>query len=310
VATAAPALIAIVGPSASGKSALALRLAAEVPAEIVSCDSLQVYRGFDIGSAKATAAERARVPHHMLDVVEPDGEFSAADYSRQARRALREIAGRGRLALVVGGTGLYFRALFRGIFEGPSRDPALRARLERLALRFGDARLHRLLRRADPEAAARITPRDRVRIIRALEVLRATGRPLSDHHRQPPSPLTGFRVLRLGLRPGRERLRAAIEARTQQMLDRGLVEEARALAQAYSPRLRPLRAIGYRQALAVAEGRMGAAEARRQIVRETLRFAKRQMTWFRKEPGIVWHAEAAESLEEARAWLGGSPPSL
>src|SRR6185295_15472347 len=163
-------LIAVVGPTASGKSALALRLAAEVGGEIVSCDSLQVYRGLDVGSAKASPEERARVRHHLLDVVDPDQAFSAADYARRARAALDEIAAAGTVAIVAGGTGLYLRALLEGLFEGPARDTALRARFERLAERFGDARLHRLLGRVDAAAAARIETRDRVRVVRALEV--------------------------------------------------------------------------------------------------------------------------------------------
>lgn len=310
MAAAAPPLIAIVGPSASGKSALALQLAAEETAEIVSCDSLQVYRGFDIGSAKATPAERAQVPHHLLDVVAPDGAFSAADYARRARQVLREIADRGRLALLVGGSGLYFRALFRGLFEGPSRDEAVRRRLEQLADRFGDARLHRVLRRVDPEAAARIAPRDRLRVVRALEVFRATGRGISELQRAEPEPLSGFRVLLLGLNPGRQRLRQAIEARTRAMLAAGLVREARELARVFGSEIRPLRAIGYRQALAVAEGRLEPVAAEGQIVQETLRFAKRQMTWFRREPGIAWYADADAARFVAQQWLRRPPPSL
>ena len=178
---AAPAVVAVVGPTASGKSALALDLAKERGGEIVSCDSLQVYRGLDIGSAKATAEERAAVPHHLIDVVDPDQEFSAADYARLARAAIDAIESRGRLPIVAGGTGLYLRALRRGLFAGPSRDPDLRRRLEGIAERGGDARLHRMLARVDPESAARIEKSDRLRVIRALEVFRASGRSLSEH---------------------------------------------------------------------------------------------------------------------------------
>src|SRR6185369_10121501 len=173
---------------------------------IVRCDSLQVYRGLDIGSAKATPAERAAVPHHMLDVADPDEPFSAAEYSRQARAALAAITGRGRLAVVAGGTGLYLRALLHGLFEGPSRDEALRGRLERIALRRGDSSLHRMLAAVDPEAAARIAPRDRLRVVRALEVFRATRRPLSEHHRAGADPLRGHDVLVVGLDPPRDAL--------------------------------------------------------------------------------------------------------
>lgn len=305
-----PPLIAVVGPTAAGKSALALRLAAARPAEIVCCDSLQVYRGFDIGSAKAGRGERDRVPHHLLDVVEPGDGFSAAAYARLARASIAEIAGRGALALVVGGTGLYYRALFRGLFEGPPRDEELRRRLERLAGRpGGDRRLHRLVRRVDPEAAARIAPRDRVRLVRALEVFRATGRPLSEHHRAGSRGLEGFRTLLLGLDPGRERLRQAVTERARAMLAAGLIEETRGLREAHGPGLRPLSAIGYRQAVAVLDGRLAPERAEAEIVADTLRVAKRQRTWFRREPGIRWFAEADAALAAAREWLGAVTPS-
>ena len=310
MAPATPRLIAIVGPTASGKSALALALAALTPAEIVSCDSVQVYRGLDVGSAKATPSERARVPHHLLDLAPPDGDFSAAEYARLARHAIDEVSGRGRLPLVVGGTGLYFRALFRGLFEGPPRDDALRARLTALAERHGDARLHRLLARSDPAAAARIAPRDRVRIVRALEVRTKTGRPISEHHRAVPQPLLGYRALFLGLDPGRERLRQAISARTRRMLEGGLLEEVRGLIERHGPSLRPLRAVGYRQAADVLGGRLTADQLEPEIVKETLRFAKRQRTWFRKEPGIQWLDDPRQALQAARDWLGVSPTSL
>jgi tRNA dimethylallyltransferase len=310
VAPAAPRLIAIVGPTASGKSALALSLAELVPAEIVSCDSVQVYRGFDVGSAKATAEERARVPHHLLDLAPPDGDFSAADYARIARGAIGEISRRGRLPLLVGGTGLYFRALFRGLFEGPPRDDALRARLTALAERHGVARLHRLLRRRDPAAAARIASRDLVRIVRALEVVYWTGRPISEHHRDPPQPLLGYHSLFLGLDPGREGLRQAIAARTRRMLAAGLLAEVQRLVERHGPSLRPLRAVGYRQAVDVLAGRLPAADLEPEIVKETLRFAKRQRTWFRKEPGIQWLEDPRQGLQAARDWLGAAPTSL
>jgi tRNA dimethylallyltransferase len=297
-------LIAIVGPTAAGKSALALALARERSGEIVCCDSLQVYRGLDIGSAKATAEEQAAVPHHVLDVVEPDEVFSAADYSRRARAALAEIAGRGRLAVVAGGTGLYLRALLEGLFEGPSRDDALRRRLEGIAARRGHDRLHKMLAAVDPEAAARIAPRDRVRVIRALEVFRSTRRPISEHHRGGADSLRGHDVLVLGLDPPREALRAAVERRTAEMLDRGLLAEVRGLLdRGYGPGLRPLRAIGYRQAVAVVRGEMAADDARRAIVAETMKYAKRQMTWFRNQTRATWFAAGEPALAAARAWL-------
>ena len=312
-APAAP-LVAIVGPTASGKSALALRLARERAGEIVSCDSLQVYRGLDIGSAKATAEERAAVPHHLLDVASPDSAFSAAEYTRLARKALRGIAARGRLAIVAGGTGLYLRALLQGLFRGPSRDEGLRRRLEGLAERFGDARLHRHLACVDPGAAARIAPRDRVRVVRALEVYRATGRAISEQQREGAVPLRGFRLLVVGLRPDRAALRGAVQERTRSMIARGLLDEVRGLLErGYSPELRPLRAIGYRQAVAVVCGEMTVEEAERAIVTETMRFAKRQVTWFRhQQPGVEWFADPDGARAAVVEWLdergGGQAP--
>jgi tRNA dimethylallyltransferase len=300
----AAGLIALVGPTAAGKTHLGLRLAEEVGGEIVSCDSLQVYRGLDIGSAKPSVEERRRVLHHLIDVVEPDEAFSAADYARLARRSIGEIAARGRRPLVVGGAGLYLRALLDGLFEGPSRDEELRRRLEALAARYGDARLHRVLARVDPAAAARIRARDRVRVVRALEVFRATRRPISERQRlaaQPP--LRGFDVLVLGLAPPRGELRARVERRTDEMLDHGLVEEARGLLERYPEDLMPLRAIGYRQAVDVARGRCGIEAARRDIVAKTMRYAKRQLTWFRHQTQATWCGTPALAREAALAWL-------
>ena len=297
-------LVAIVGPTASGKSALALRLARERGGEIVSCDSLQVYRGLDVGSAKATPEERAAVPHHLVDVADPGGAFSAADYARLAREALGGIRSRGKLPIVAGGTGLYLRALLQGLFAGPSRDDALRARLEAAADRFGDARVHRLLARVDPEAAARIRPRDRVRVVRALEVYRATGRPISEGHRGETEPLRGYSVLVVGLDPGRDELRRAITERTRRMVEAGLVEEVRGLlAGGLDPGARPLQAIGYRQALAVARGELGVEEAEQAIVASTLRFAKRQRTWFRHQAEARWFPAEDEAFTAVLAWL-------
>lgn len=297
-------LIAIVGPTGSGKTALALRLARERGGEVVSCDSLQVYRGLDIGSAKPTPGERAAVPHHLLDVVEPGQDFSAAEYARLARTALADVAARGRLPIVAGGTGLYLKALLQGLFEGPSRHEPLRRRLEAIAERHGDPRLHRLLARVDPESASRLSARDRLRVVRALEVFWTTGRPLSAHHRQGAEPLRGFSTLVLGLAPDRAALRQAVERRTSEMFERGLLEEVRGLlARGLPPDLRPLRAIGYRQAVAVLQGRLTRPEAERDIVVDTLRFAKRQMTWFRHQAEVTWCPDGESAWSTATAWL-------
>ncbi len=276
--------------------------------EIVSCDSLSVYRGLDIGSAKPTLADRRAVRHHLVDVVDPDEDFSAADYSRLARRAVSEIAARGGLPVVVGGTGLYLRALMAGLFEGPSRDPDLRGRLEGIAERRGVSRLHALLSRLDPEAAERIHARDVVRVIRALEVYHTTGMRLSDHHRRQPEPLRGFASVTIGLAPDRGRLRQRVERRTDEMLRLGLIDEVRRLlAHPYSADIRPLKAIGYRQAVSVIRGELALDEAQQAIVTDTMRYAKRQMTWFRRQARVDWYPDPVSALAAAAAWLSCPP---
>jgi tRNA dimethylallyltransferase len=281
-----------------------MRIARARPAEIVSCDSLQVYRGLDVGSAKPGLQDRAAVPHHLIDVVDPDQDFSAADYGRMGRTAIADIHARGRVPIVAGGTGLYLRALLHGLFEGPARDEPLRRRLEGMADRYGDARLHRILARVDPESAARIQARDRVRVVRALEVYRATGRPIGEHHRSGAGPLPGFESRVFVVDPGRERLRTAVEERTDAMLAGGLVEETRRLLERY-PGARPLDAIGYRQAAGVARGTWDVDQARRDIVVQTMRYAKRQRTWFRHQETATWFADADQALEAALRWLDG-----
>lgn len=303
MAAAEPALIAVVGPTASGKSALALDLALAHAGEIVSCDSLQVYRGLDVGSAKPTVAERGLVPHHLIDVVVPDADFSAAEYARLARAALHDVAARGRLPIVVGGTGLYLRVLLSGLFAGPARDAAFRERLEAMAGRFGRARIHRWLRRVDRSAAARIEPNDLVRMVRALEVYRATRRPISDHHGPPGDPLTGFEVKVFGLDLDRDVLRQRVEARTDAMLASGLVEEVRGLLRRYPGGLRPLAAIGYRQAVAVVRGEADLATARRDMVTATMQYAKRQRTWFRHQADVAWFDAPEAARRAIAAWL-------
>ena len=279
-----------------------MRIARARPAEIVSCDSLQVYRGLDVGSAKPSAQERTTVPHHLIDVVDPDQDFSAADYGRMGRRAIADIRDRGLVPIVAGGTGLYLRAILHGLFEGPVRDEPLRRRLEGIADRHGDHRLHRILARVDPESAARIEVRDRVRVVRALEVYRATGRPIGEHHRSGAGALQGIQWRVFVLDPGRAHLRAAVEQRTDAMLAGGLIEETRRLLDRY-PGARPLDAIGYRQASAVVRGERTVEHAQRDIVVETMRYAKRQRTWFRHQETATWFADADQAFASALRWL-------
>ncbi len=303
-----PRLIAIVGPTASGKSAAALALAEEESGEIVSCDSLSVYRGLDIGSAKPGPEERARVRHHGLDLVDVDEEFSAAAWLAMARAAIQDIETRGRLAIVAGGTGLYLRALTHGLFEGPSRDEALRRRLEGLAARHGRARVHRLLRAVDPEAAARLAPGDLVRVVRALEIVRATRHPLSASHRATEPGLPGHRIAVFGISLAREELLARVERRTDAMLQAGLLDEVRGLlARGHVPTLRPLQAIGYREAVAVALGAADESGLRHAIVGATMRYAKRQRTWFRHQADVTWFEDGTSLVAAARSWLRSAP---
>jgi tRNA dimethylallyltransferase len=280
----------IVGPTGSGKSDLALRIALEVDGEIVNCDSLQVYRGLDIGTAKVPATERQGIPHHLIDVIHPAQLFTAGDYARLAETVLREIAGRGRIPVLAGGTGFYLRALLDGLFPGPSRDETLRTRLERREeSRSGS--LHRILRRLDPTAAARIHPNDKNKTMRALEVRLIEGRPLSALFERRRAPLTGFRPIKLGLDPPRELLYARLNARAGAIFERGLVDEVRRLlASGISPEAKPFESLGYKQALQVAEGSLTLEQALESTQLETRRYAKRQITWFRKEHGVHWLA--------------------
>jgi tRNA dimethylallyltransferase len=280
----------IVGPTGSGKSDLALRIALEVDGEIVNCDSLQVYRGMDIGTAKVPATERQGIPHHLIDVIHPAQLFTAGDYARLAETVLREIAGRGRIPVLAGGTGFYLRALLDGLFPGPSRDETLRTRLERREeSRSGS--LHRILQRLDPTAAARIHPNDKNKTMRALEVRLIEGRPLSALFERGRAPLTGFRPIKLGLDPPREPLYARLNARAGTIFERGLVDEVRRLlASGISPEAKPFESLGYKQALQVVEGSLTLEEALESTQLETRRYAKRQITWFRKEHGVHWLA--------------------
>lgn len=286
--SAAPPLLVIVGPTGSGKSELALRSAEEFHGEVVNCDSLQLYRHLNIGTAKLLPSERRGVPHHLIDILDPDEVFTAGEYARRARPLLSEIAGRGRLPVVVGGTGLYLRALLEGLFPGPTRDEALRARLAaREARRPGS--LHRLLSRFDPPAAQRIHASDVQKLIRAVEVCLLTHRPLSSWFAEGRDPLRGFRTLKLGLDPPRQALYQRLDVRCERMFAGGLVEEVRRmLCLGFSPTSKSLESHGYRQALQILRGELDPEQALCYARRNTRRYAKRQWTWFRRDPDIVW----------------------
>ncbi|MBI4482061.1 MAG: tRNA (adenosine(37)-N6)-dimethylallyltransferase MiaA [Acidobacteria bacterium] len=281
--------IAILGPTASGKSSLGLFLADRRGGEIVNCDSVQVYRQLDIGTGKPSPAEFGRVPHHLFNLIDVEREFTAGDYMRQARETLHDIRSRGKLPIIVGGTGLYFRALVGGLFEGPARSEELRARLRQIAAAKGVPHLHRMLARVDARAAAGIQARDIARLVRALEVYFLSGKPISDYFEQGAEPLQGYALARVGLDPDRERLYRRINARVERMFREGLLEEVDGLLrQGIAPDARGFEAIGYRQALQCLRGQLFLEDAVEWAQRDTRRYAKRQMTWFRKEAGVRW----------------------
>lgn len=275
--------LAILGPTASGKSALALSIAEQTGGEIIACDSQQVYAGLDVGTAKPTADERRRVPHHGLDLCRPDETFHAARWAAVARAAIHDVTARGRLPIVVGGTGLYYRALTAGLFEAPPPDPALRARHRELADRAGVEALRASLLEIDPESAAAIGPRDFVRISRALEVHEQTGQTIGALRRQAAAP-NDLAPLAVLLDPPLDLLRARIDARVREMLGAGFLDEVRRLrAAGYGTGSRPMLALGYQQLAAVLDGEKTLAEATLEIARATLAYARRQRTWFKKE---------------------------
>jgi tRNA dimethylallyltransferase len=282
------AAVAILGPTASGKSSLALKLATEFNGEIVSCDALQVYKLMDIGTAKPTPSERETIPHHLLDLREPGEDFSAGDYQRAGREALCRIRENGRLPIVAGGTGFYFRALLDGLFEGPGRSEELRTRMRAIADRGGTQRLYLALVKADPESAKKIAPADRSRILRAYEVHLSTGRPISWWRQQPASPLEGFRWLKLALDWPRDLLYSRINSRVEQMFEMGFVDEVRDLREIFPPNCHAFKAIGYRQIVHYLEGKWTRKEALANTQQESRRYAKRQLTWFRSMPDLHW----------------------
>jgi tRNA dimethylallyltransferase len=306
-----PLAVLILGPTGSGKTALSLALAERFNGEIVSCDSVAVYRGMELGTAKPTREERTRVPHHLIDVAEPDEPFTAGAYSRLARELLQEIAVRKhRMPIVTGGTGLYLRALTEGLFAGPERQELLRAKLKSKAQKRGSAWLHRLLQRLDAATAERIHSNDTPKLIRAIEVCLAARSPLSTLiQNQGKNPLTGFRLLHIGLNPPRAALYDKLNERCAAMFAAGLVEEARGLLARFGP-VKALDSLGYRQARAVLDGTLSLEEAVRAAQRGHRNYAKRQMTWFRREPEVHWierFGDEAEALAIARAFIEEIP---
>ena len=282
-------LVAIVGPTASGKSSLGTWLARKFNGEVLSCDSTQVYRGFDIGTAKPTLEERDGVPHHLLDLVEPGFAFTAGEYRVRAIAALEDLRQRSRLPILTVGTGLYLRALLEGLADAPARSEELRARLEAGADKHSLQYLHRVLRRLDPEAALRIGSRDRPKMIRAIEVCLLTGRPLTEIHRAGRARLEGYAPIKFGLHPPRAALYDRIEQRVHTMLDRGWLDEVANLARSGVPLdAKPFDFIGYSELHAHLEGTVTLTAATKAISQATRRYAKRQLTWFRKEPLVHW----------------------
>jgi tRNA dimethylallyltransferase len=272
-------------------------------AEIVSCDSVAVYRGMDLGTAKPTPEERSRLPHHLIDVANPDQPFTAGEYSRQARAALQAIAARNRLPIVTGGTGLYLRALTEGLFSGPARQAELRARLDRSRKRHGDAWLHRILVRLDAASAARIHANDTPKLIRAIEVCLTSRKPLSqvlDNKEDARDPLTGFRLLRIGLNPPRKALYDRLNQRASAMFTAGLIDETRELISRYGS-VKALDSLGYRQAAAVLSGTLTLAAAIEAAQQGHRNYAKRQVTWFRREPSVYWLESFGDQPETVRA---------
>ena len=287
--TGRPRVILICGPTAAGKTAAGIEVARAVNGEIVGADSMQVYRYMDIGTAKPTAMEQAVVRHHLIDVVDPDELFDAAAYLTRGRQALTELFRRGKTPVVVGGTGLYIKALLYGLFRSDARDPTVRARLRAEAEAQGAAALHKRLAQCDPQTAGRLHPNDTVRILRALEVFEATGRPISALQREHRFGDAPFHTLKIGLSLDRETLYRRIDRRVEAMIATGLEEEVRTLlARGYGPHLKSMQSIGYSHMAAFIAGAVNRADCIRTLQRDTRRFAKRQLTWFRADPDIRW----------------------
>jgi tRNA dimethylallyltransferase len=303
-----PLLVAILGPTGSGKTALSITLAERFGGEIVNCDSVAIYREFVIGTAKPTTEERLRAPHHLFDVLAPRDYTTAGEYARRARAVLNEISGRGKLPIVVGGTGLYLRALLDGLFPGPERSEELRQRLRARADARGPGYLHRILFRMDPVASKKIHANDTSKLIRAIEVCVAARRPISEEWQKGRDPIRGFRILRIGLEPPRPKLYERINGRVVAMFREGLVEETKQLMAKYGATARPLSSIGYKQVVQLLKGELSPDAAVAAVQQAHRNYAKRQMTWFRREPQVSWisgfgdeagvQQQAAKLLEE------------
>jgi tRNA dimethylallyltransferase len=309
-----PIVLAVLGPTASGKSALGLALAERYRGEILNCDSTAVYRGFDIGTDKLPVAARRRIPHHLVDVADPTTIYTAAQYARDAAGTIRDIHARGNVPILVGGTGFYYRALTRGLFPGPGADESLRARLGDLADRRGVERLHRVLQRVDPDSAARIMPRDRKRIVRALEVYFASGRTLTDHFGSTVSLISDCAVIPIGLRLHAALTAERVARRVDEQFARGIVDEVQGLlARGVPSTARPFGGLVYRQVMEMLAGARDEAATRALIAQENRRYARRQLIWFRKEPNLMWFdgpGERPETLihvQEALAARGLRP---
>jgi tRNA dimethylallyltransferase len=300
-------LVAIVGPTASGKSALGVWLAERFAGEVVACDSTQLYRGFDIGTAKPSPSERRNIPHHLIDVLDPAEEATAGAYRHLALAVLEELRRRKRLPVLTVGTGLYLRALVEGLAEVPQRSEELRERLRASAKKHPADYLHRVLKKLDPEAALKIAPADEQKLIRAIEVCILARKPISEVHRTGRTPLQGWRVVKIGLAPPNEKLHERIKARTAAMLEKGWLREVQALLESgLHETVKPFDFIGYRELRDVLRSEMSLEKARDAIQQATRRYAKRQLTWFRKETNVRWFADFGDEGElqaEVLQWL-------
>ena len=299
-----PLLVVILGPTASGKTALSLELATRFHGEIVNCDSVAMYREFRIGTAKPTPEEQRRARHHLLDVIEPTAYTTAGEYARAAREVLSTIQNRGALPIVVGGTGLYLRALLEGLFPGPQRSDELRERLQERAHEKGRQYLHRILRRMDTDAATRIHENDVPKIIRAVEVCLRAKQPMSEQWKFGRDALAGFKILRIGLDPDRAKLYERINQRVLRMFDTGLVDETQQILKKYGETTWPLTSIGYKQAVQLLRGELDREAAIHGVQQAHRNYAKRQMTWFRREPQVTWihgFGDEAEVITQAVA---------